>query len=86
MGWLFGSSEETEINEENNIDPKGQVDTNIIIQEARDTHNQLIANAKLLIATYLLVAIESIKLFTYLFLQFKKNLKKKYQAKPKTTE
>lgn len=75
MGW-FGSSEE-EI-EMKTVDTNGNVNNNIIIQEAKDTHTQMVLNERLLWATYLLVGAEIIKLGIYLFHSFKKALKKKY--------
>lgn len=46
MGNIFGSSEERV--EEKTIDSNGQVNNNIVIQEARDIHSQLQYNEKLL--------------------------------------
>lgn len=76
MGW-FGSEEE-EI-EMKTVDTNGNVNNNIIIQEARDTHHQMLIGEKLLWATYALVAAEIIKLGVYLYHSFKKTIKKKYQ-------
>lgn len=76
---IFGSSEETI--ESKAIDTNGQVNNNIIIQEARDTHAQMLLNEKLLFASYLLVASEALKLVIYVCHTVKKVLKKKYQGK-----
>lgn len=82
MGW-FGSEEE-EVKTKT-VDTTGNVNNNIIIQEARDTHHQMLIGEKLLIATYALVAAELIKLEVYIYHSFKKTIKKKYQAsKPPT--
>lgn len=75
---LFGSSEENV--EEKMVDSTGHVNTNIIIQEARDTHEQVKMNEKMLITMYIMCGIEVIKLSLYLFNTFKKNLKKRYQS------
>lgn len=80
MGIFGGSSEET--NNEKNIDTAGDVNNNIIIQqEAKDVHNQLMLNQKMLIAAYCLVFFEVVKLGIYLYTQFRKNLKKRYGDK-----
>lgn len=77
MGWFSSSEERTE---EKAIDSTGQVNNNIIIQEAKDTHSQMLANEKLLVATYILVFFEIIKLGVYIYINFKKGLKKKYNT------
>lgn len=79
MGSWF-SSEETKV-EEKTIDSSGHVNNNIIIQEARDTHLQMINNEKLLVATYLLCLFEIIKLLIFIIGAFKRQLKKKYGNK-----
>lgn len=76
MGW-FSSDEE--VTETKMVDSNGQVNNNIIIQEAKDTHNQMLINEKLLMATYWLVAAEILKLGLYCFQTFRRMLKKKYQ-------
>lgn len=83
----MGSSESSEVKvEEKIVDSNGQVNNNVIIQEAKDTHVQMLLNEKLLTATYILVLIELTKLCLYIFCGYKKHLKKKYQAeKAKTT-
>lgn len=75
MGW-FDSSEEA--SETKTVDTNGNVNNNIIIQEAKDTHLQMLASERLLFATYILVAAEGIKLFIFLFGQLKRTWKKKY--------
>lgn len=82
MGWFDSSEENIEIidNETKNIDATGHVNTNIIIQEARDTHHQVLIGEKLLIATYWLIGAELLKLTLYCFQTFRKVMKKKYQA------
>lgn len=75
MGF-FGSDEETI--EEKAIDTSGHVNNNIIIQEAKDTHGQLVISEKLLFGTYVLITIESIKLAICIISAFKRNIKKKY--------
>lgn len=60
MGWLFGSSEET--NEEKAIDSAGHVNNNIIIQEAQATMRLLsFLSEKLLVVTYILIGLEVVK-------------------------
>lgn len=74
---IFGSSEEN--NEMKTVDSTGQVNNNIVIQEAADTHHQMITSEKLLFATYLLVFFEIIKLIVFGFTAFKRKIKKNYQ-------
>lgn len=75
----MGSSKSSEVKkEEKMVDSNGQINNNVIIQEAEDTHVQMLLNEKLLTATYILVSIELIKLCLYIFASYKKNLKKKY--------
>lgn len=78
MGFLFGSSEEDV--DSKAIDTNGNVNNNIIIREANDTHSQMLIGEKLLIATYFLVAAEILKLGIHLYHSFKKTLKKKYTS------
>lgn len=73
---IFGSSEET--NEEKTVDSTGHVNNNIVIQEARDTHSQMLINERMLWATYILVTAEVIKLGIYLFTQWRNAIRKKY--------
>lgn len=76
MGW-FGSEEESV--EQKTVDTNGNVNNNIIIQEAHDTHSQMLIGERMLIATYALVCAELLKLGVYLYHSFKKTIKKKYQ-------
>lgn len=76
---LFGSSEESVEQKTIDTNGNGQVNNNIVIQEARDTHSQLLVNEKLLYATYALVVFELIKLSTYLFTTYRKKMKKAFQ-------
>lgn len=75
MGW-FSSDEET--TEEKMIDSSGHVNNNIIIQEARDTHFLAAFSEKQLIATYTLVALETLKLSICFYNMWKRQMKKKY--------
>lgn len=74
---IFGSSEESV--EQKVVDTTGNVNNNIIIQEANDTHHQMLLSEKLLFGTYCLVGIELIKLSIYFFGAFKRHVKKRYQ-------
>lgn len=76
MGWFSSDEEEFEAK---TVDSNGNINNNVIIQEAADTHHQMIIGEKLLIATYKLVVAEVVKLGVYIFHSFKKTLKKKYQ-------
>lgn len=73
---IFGSSEEK--TEEKTVDSTGHVNNNIVIQEAADTHQQLIVNEKLFYITSLLVIFEIIKLGVFIFSGYKRRLKKMY--------
>lgn len=73
---IFGSSEERV--EEKTVDSTGHVNTNIVIQEARDTHDIAKGNEKMLTVMYIMCLLETIKIAIYLYKCFKKNLKKKY--------
>lgn len=75
MGW-FDSSEE--VGDTKTVDTNGNVNNNIIIQEAADTHHNMLTSARLLYATYFLLGAEVIKLGIYLFNSYKKNIKKRY--------
>lgn len=77
----MGSSESTEQKfEEKAVDTMGHVNNNIIIQEAKDTHQQMLTNERLLFATYMLIVFEIIKLVIYMYTQCRGKLKKKYAA------
>lgn len=77
MGWF--SSEEAS-NEEKTIDSTGHVNTNIIIQEAKDTHLQTALSEKIVYGTYILIGLELIKLAICTYSMWKKNLKRKYNS------
>lgn len=76
MGWFGSSEEETEIK---TVDSNGNINNNVIIQEAKDTHSQMLIGERLLCATYILVGAEVIKLGIYLFTCLRRAFKKKYQ-------
>lgn len=76
MGWFSSDEEEVEVK---TVDSNGNINNNIILQEARDTHSQMMLNEKLLLATYALVFAEVVKLGIYLFHAFRRTIKKKYQ-------
>lgn len=80
----MGSSQSSEEQkyEEKTVDSNGHVNNNIVIQEARDTHSQLIIEEKLLLVAYAVCIIEVVKLGIYFFEACKKYFKKKYQNKP----
>ena len=80
---IFGSSEETI--EQKTVESNGQVNNNVIIQEARDTHSQLLVNSKLLYATYALVGFELIKLATYWFTSYRNKMKKAFGQRNSST-
>lgn len=79
MGWFGSSEENTEVK---TVDSNGNINHNVIIQEARDTHDQMLINGKMLFATYILVIAELLKLAIYIFNSYRKTLKKKYQPNP----
>lgn len=73
---IFGSSEENI--DQKAVDSTGHVNTNIVIQEAKDTHEQLKINEKMVHIMYVMCGIELLKLGVYLYYKFVKNIKKKY--------
>jgi hypothetical protein len=75
MGWFSSSEEEAS----NVVDSNGQVNNNIIIQEAKDTHDQLKLSENLLYATYFICMCELIKLCMYLYSAHNKKMKRKYE-------
>lgn len=75
MGW-FGSSEENV--EEKMVDSNGNINNNIIIQEARDTHLQAELSEKLLFGTYTLIALEALKITICFYNMWIRRIKKKY--------
>lgn len=81
MGW-FSSSEE--IVEEKLVDTNGNVNNNIIIQEAKDTHQLATLGEQLLMATYVMVGLELVKLSICFYKLWHRNLKRKYVATNRT--
>lgn len=79
MGW-FDSSEEVS-SESKTVDSNGQVNNNIIIQEAKDIHHQSQTNEYIMMATFFLCGVEIVKLIIYFYNGFINNMKKKYQPK-----
>ena len=77
---IFGSSEKKI--EEKVVDSVGHVNNNIVIQQAKDVHQQAGLNEKMLYTMFFMCAIEVFKLATYLYIKFKKNIKKKYNQQP----
>lgn len=77
---MGSSNSSEERSEERLVDSSGHVNNNIIIQEAKDTHQQAILSEKLLFATYILVALEIIKLAICSYNVWKRQIKKKYVA------
>lgn len=73
---IFGSSEEHI--EEKLIDTTGQVNNNIVIQEAKDVHEQLKTNENTFIVLCVMCSIEVIRLGLYLYYKLRKNIKKQY--------
>lgn len=77
----MGSSTSSEQVDEKVVESNGQVNNNVIIQEAKDTHNQLLVNEKLLYATYALIVFEIIKLAIYLLSAYRRKMKKAFASK-----
>lgn len=75
MGGLVSSEENID---EKVVDSTGHVNNNIVIQEARDTHEQLRTNERMLNVTYIICAVAVLKLGLYLYCKFIRKLKKKY--------
>lgn len=74
---IFGNSEESI--ETKTVDSNGQVNNNIIIQEAKDMHSQMILSEKLVFGTYVLIGLEIVKISICIFSAFKRYMKKRYQ-------
>lgn len=74
---IFGSSEENI--EQKVVDSTGQVNNNIVVQTAHDTHHQMMTSEKLLMATYVLIGIELLKLTICSYGALKRKIKKRYQ-------
>lgn len=73
MGWFGSSEEETKM-----VDTNGQVNNNIIIQEAADIHDQTQNSERLLMVMYFTCILEVIKIGLYVYNCFTKRMKKKY--------
>lgn len=78
---IFGSSEESI--ETKTIDSNGQVNNNIIVQEARDTHSQMMLSEKLLTGTYILIGLEIVKIVICSISAYRRHVKKKYSSNQK---
>lgn len=74
MGWFTSSEEE----ETNMVDSNGQVNNNIIIQEAADIHDQTQISERVLAVMYIMCVLEIIKIGIYIYNSFVKRMKKKY--------
>lgn len=83
---MGGSQSSEPTFEEKTIDSAGNVNNNIVIQEAKDTHHQVQLNEKLLVATYILVFAEMMKLIIFVFSQWRNSMKKKYAKRGPSTE
>lgn len=79
MGWFSSEESSEEEVASNAVDSNGQVNNNIIIQEAKDTHSQLKMSESLLYATYFICLCELAKLCMYLYISHTKKLKKRYE-------
>lgn len=79
MCWFSSDEGDTSI-EQKNVDSAGHVNNNIVIQEARDIHQQSQTSELLLAATCFLCAMEVIKMIIYFYTNYTKKLKKKYQS------
>lgn len=75
MGWFDSSEEQIE---QKMVDSNGQVNNNIIIQEAKDVHEQLKLNEKLLTVMNIMCGIELLRLGMYIYFKLVKSIKKKY--------
>lgn len=76
----MGGSSSTPKNESKTVDSNGQVNNNIVIQEAEDTHSSMILSEQLLFATWILIGLEVLKISIALFSAYRRQMKKKYQA------
>lgn len=77
----MGAEQSSENIEEKMIDSNGQVNNNIIIQEAKDTHYQAIISEKLLYGMYVLIVVEVLKLGIYSYNMWRRQMKKRYTNK-----
>lgn len=77
---IMGSQQSSEeFSEDKLVDSNGQVNNNIVIQEARDTHYQAIHGEKLVYAAYILISIEIIKLGICSYNMWRRQMKKRYK-------
>lgn len=75
---IFGSSEEKV--DQKTVESTGHVNNNVVIQQqARDVHTAAELNVKMLYTMYFMCAVELFKIGTYIYVKFRKNLKKKYE-------
>lgn len=74
MGIFGDSDEETKM-----VDSNGQVNNNIIIQEAADIHDQTRNSERVLSVMYIMVVLEAIKICIYIYNSFVRRMKKKYR-------
>lgn len=72
---IFGDSIEETIA----VDSNGQVNNNIIIQEAADIHDQTKTTERVLSVMYIMCALEVMKIGIYIYNSFVKRMKKKYR-------
>lgn len=79
MGFFSSDEENSEVK---TVDTNGNVNNNIVIQEAADTHAAMITSERLLAATYMLVAAELLKIGVYIFHTVRRRWKKKYSGLP----
>lgn len=64
--------------EEKMIDTNGQVNNNIVIQEAADIHDQAKTSERILFVMYFTCILEIIKIGIFIYSCFIKKMKKKY--------
>lgn len=81
MGFFGSSEEETDTKI---VDSNGQVNNNIVIQEAKDVHKQMLSSEYLVIASYFLCFAEIVKIVIYIYTSHQRRMKRKYNQKPKT--
>lgn len=74
MGFFGDSNEETNLGDSN-----GQVNNNIIIQEAADIHDQTRTTERVLTVMYIMCVLELMKIGIYIYNSFAKRIKKKYR-------
>lgn len=79
MGIFGDSVENTKM-----VDTNGQVNNNIIIQEAADIHDQTKTSERVLLVMYFMCGLELIKFGIYIYNSFARRMKKKYQTNAKS--